>query len=327
MQILLGKWASMAVSAAAKFGIADHLEGGPKSAQELAKLTGTNEDALYRLLRTTSSLGVFSETEDGRFAQTPLSDTLRTSARPSTRAMAMMLLEDWHMQSWNEIAWSVETGQPAPRKLWDGNLFDWLHADPKRAESFDRAMSSVSTTDAPLIAQAYDYSGFRHLVEIGGGEGKLLATILEQNPNLHGTLFELPEVIESARGAGFWSRIKERCQLQGGSFFESLPDGADAYLMKHILHDWDDPEAGEILDAIRRAARPASKLLIAEWVLSGANEPSPGKLIDLEMLIMPGGRERTEPQWRELLSAHGFRLERVIPVPNQQCLLEATPAT
>lgn len=325
LQMLTAKWVSVAISTVAKFGIADLLTDGPRTAQELAGLTSTHPDALARLLRATASIGIFEEDENGRFAQTPLSDPLRSDARPSVRGMAMMLLDEWHHSGWGQFPWVLETGRPALEKLYGKSSFEWLFEDPSRGENFNNAMTGLSAADAPLFAAAYDFSKARHIVDIGGGHGMLLAEILQGNPEVRGTLFEMPDVIEGARKAPHLKPFEDRCQLATGSFFEWIPEDADIYLMKHILHDWNDEDCGRILTKIHEAAKPGSKLLIAEWVLAPRNEPSFGKFVDLEMLVVAGGRERNEEEWRELLSTNGFRLERIIAVPNQQCLLEATP--
>jgi hypothetical protein len=323
--MILGKWVSSAISAAAHFGIADHLESGPKSPGELAVLTKTQERPLYRLLRANASVGVFTELEDGRFAQTPLSEPLRTNAQPCVRHMAMMLTDDWHIRCWEQLPWCVETGKPASYKLHGTGMFDWMGQHPERTGNFNQAMTDLSSGDAAAVVQSYDFSRFEHIVDVAGGHGTLLAAILGQAPKLRGTLFEMPHVIEGAKKAGILERFSDRCTLESGSFFESVPTGADAYFMKYIIHDWYDPECIKILGNCRKGIRPGGRLLVVDQVVPARNEPGVAKLMDLEMLVLPGGMERTEQEFRELFAASGFRLERIIPTPGIQCILEGVP--
>ncbi|MCU1339166.1 MAG: methyltransferase [Bryobacterales bacterium] len=309
----------------ARFGIADHLEAGPKSPKELASLTGTNEQALYRVLRAAASLGVTTELEDGRFAQTPLSDPLRSNAKPGIRNFAMMFLDEWHMRTWTELPWSVQTGRPAPYKVYGMGGFEWLSQNPDQAVNFNNAMTDLSQDQAPAIAQAYDFSQFQSVVDIAGGLGTLLAAILERAPKLRGVLFEMPYLIGQAHNSAILQSFRDRCDFIGGNFFESVPAGADAYIMKFIIHDWDDEQATKILANCRKGIRPSGKLLVVDQVVPPRNEPGLAKLMDLEMLVAPGGRERTGPEWKELFAASGFRLERIIPTPAPQCILEGVP--
>lgn len=323
--MILGKWVSSAISAAAHFGIADHLESGPKSPKELASLTGTQEQPLYRLLRANASVGVFTELEDGRFAQTPLSEPLRSNARPCVRNMAMMLTDDWHIRAWEQLPWCVETGKPASYKLYGMGMFDWMAQHPEKTRNFNNAMTDMSQGDAGAVVQSYDFSRFEHIVDVAGGHGTLLAAILDQAPKSRGTLFDMPHVIEGAKKAGILDRFADRCTLQAGSFFESLPKDADAYIMKFIIHDWYNPECVKILSNCRQGIRPGGRLLVVDQVVPARNEPGVAKLMDLEMLVLPGGMERTEKEFRELFAASGFRLERILPTLGLQCVIEGVP--
>src|SRR5579863_3320864 len=265
LQMITGKWVSSMISTVAHFAIADHLESGPKSITELAGLTKTNERALYRLLRASASLGVFTELEDGRFAQTALSEPLRSNAKPCVRNMAMMMRDDWHLHAWQELPWVVETGRPASFKLYGKAMFDYLSEDPSRAVNFNNAMTDISSDSAALVG-AYDFSGFDHLVDVAGGHGMLLAAILQQTPKLRGTLFEMPYVIEQAKKAPMLAPFAGRCEFVAGSFLDSVPP-ANAYVMKHIIHDWDDEKSIKILSNCRKAIRPGGKLLVVDHVL------------------------------------------------------------
>lgn len=325
LQMLLGKWVSSAISAAAHFGIADHLESGPKTPTELASLTGTQERPLYRLLRANASFGVFTELEDGRFAQTPLSESLRSGARPSVRNMALMLTDEWHIRSWEQLPWCIETGKPAAYKLHGMAMFDWMAQNPDKTGHFNQAMTDLSSGDAAAVVQSYDFSRFEHIVDIAGGHGMLLAAILDQAPRARGTLFEMPHVIEGAKKTGILARLGDRITLRSGSFLESVPADADAYIMKFIIHDWYDPECIKLLSNCRKGIRSGGRLLVVDQVVPGRNEPGVSKLMDLEMLVLPGGMERTENEFRELFAASGFKLERIIPTPGLQCVIEGVP--
>ncbi len=322
--MITGKWVSSLISAVAHFAIADHLESGPKSIKELADLTKTNERALYRLLRTAASLGVFTELEDGRFAQTALSEPLRSNAKPCARNLALMMRDEWHLNSWQELPWVVETGRPASFKLYGKGMFDYLSEDPSRAVNFNNAKTDFSSDSAPLVS-AYDFSGFGHIVDVAGGHGMLLAAILEQTPELRGTLFEMPYVIEQAKKAPMLAPFTGRCEFAAGSFLESVPP-ADAYVLKHIIHDWDDEKSVKILSNCRKAIHPGGKLLVVDQVLPPRNEPSLGKLMDIEMMLLPGGLERTAEEWRVLFAASGFKLERIITTPASNWIIEGSLA-
>ena len=323
--MILGKWVSNAISAAAHFGIADHLQSGPKSLTELASLTGTEERPLYRLLRANASVGVFTELEDGRFAQTPLSDPLRSNAKPCVRNMAMMLTDDWHIRAWEQLPWCVETGKPASYKLYGMGMFDWMGQHPEKTGNFNNAMTDLSQGDAAAVVQCYDFSRFEHIVDVAGGHGTLLAAILDRAPQARGTLFDMPHVIAGAKKAGILDRFANRSTVEAGSFFESVPADADAYIMKFILHDWYDPECVKILSHCRQGIRAGGRLLVVDQVVPARNEPGVAKLMDLEMLVLPGGMERTEQEFRALFAASGFKLERIIPMPALQCIMEGVP--
>lgn len=325
LQMLTAKWLSTAISTAAILGIADHVAvDQPVTVADLAAATKTNESALYRLLRALSSVGIFSELEDGRFAHTPLSVPLRSDAKPCVRNMAMMLMEDWHLKVWAEMPWSVQTGQPAPLKVYGMRGFDYFSAHPEAGVVFNHAMTDMSTAEAPLVAAAYDFSGFTHIIDVAGGLGMLLASILEKTPGLRGTVFEMPYFIEQVRSSPILAPYTDRCDVVGGDFFVSVPP-ADCYIMKHIIHDWEDEKAVAILENCRASIEPGGKLLVVERVVGARNVPQFAKLMDLEMLVAPGGLERTEDEFRALFKAAGFRLDRVIAGVGPQEIIEGSP--
>jgi hypothetical protein len=235
-----------------------------------------------------------------------------------------MLTDDWHIRAWEQLPWCVETGKPASYKLYGTGFFDWMAQNPGRTVNFNNAMTDLSQGDGAAVVQSYQFAGFERIVDVAGGHGMLLAAILDQAPRLQGILFDMPHVIEGAQKAGILERFADRCTLQSGSFFESLP-AADAYIMKHILHDWYDPECIQILKHCRKGIRPGGRLLVVDQVVPGGNDPAFSKISDLEMLVLPGGMERTEEEFRAVFAASGFRLERIIPTQAPASIVEGVP--
>ncbi len=323
--MILGKWLSMAISTAAQLGVADELASGPKTAAEIAAKIDVKPDALYRLMRATAGTGVFRLLPDGRFEQTELSEPLRSDAPDSVRAMAMMLLDDWHHASWGQLPWCVKTGQPAPFNVYGKHLFELMQEHPEKGVNFNNAMSQLSTPQAAAVVEAYDFSGFQHIVDVGGGHGYLLAQILKSVPKLHGTLFEMPHIVEGAKSEKYLPPLGDRVGYAPGNFFADAPPAADAYVMKFIIHDWDDEKSGKILSLCRSTIQPGGKLLVVDMVVPEGNEPALSKLVDLEMLVLPGGKERTEKEFKDLLAASGFKLERIIPTSGPMSIVEAVP--
>jgi O-methyltransferase domain len=320
--MLAGSWVSQAISVAARLGIADGTQDGPKSFQELARSTNTDARSLYRLLRALASVGVFTEVAPGRFGLTPLAACLQTDAPSSMRDMAIILGHEAGWQARGQLLYSVTSGRPSFDHLHGMGFFDYLAQDPDTGRIFDGAMTNLSATANAAIVAGYDFSPFRRLVEIGGGHGTLLALILQANSAVRGVLFDLPPVIEGARGRIEAEGLGERCELVVGDFFEAVPGGGDAYLMKHVIHDWDEERAIAILKNCHRAMGENGKLLLVEHVIQPGNEPSFWKLLDLEMLIAVGGRERTEEEFRALYAAAGFELTRVVPTPCPMSVIE-----
>jgi hypothetical protein len=320
-QMITGYWISQAIYAAAKFGIADHLKDGPKTVGELAATTATNPDALYRLLRALASVGIFTEGESRRFSLTPLAEPLRSDVAGSKRALALMS-GDEQFRAWAEIDHSIRTGQVAFDKVFGKPIFDYLGDHPDKARIFDAAMVGVHGRESNAILAAYDFSGFRVVADIGGGNGSQMTEILKRHPRMKGILFDLPHVIERAteriRAAG----LLERCQLVPGSFFEAVPGGADAYVLRHIIHDWDEEKCLTILRNCHRAMPSASKLLVIESVIPPGNEPFHGKFLDLVMLLIPGGKERSEDEYRTLFERAGFELTGTVPTGTEVSIVE-----
>jgi copper chaperone CopZ len=324
MHLLSGAYVAGAVSCVAQLGIADILEAGPKSAAELASLVKADATALYRLMRATASVGVFAEGPDGKFSQTPASAVLRSNANPSLRAVAIMHGHEWHMRGWEQLEYCVNTGKTAIEKVYGMPIFEYFKQHPNEAQVFNDAMSSYSMMDSPAVANAYSFEGIHSIVDVAGGHGLLLAKILERNPGMRGTLYDLPEVMEGAKN-GALKNVMDRCTLQSGDMFSAVPAGADAYIMKHIIHDWPDDRCVSILRACRKSVNAGGKLLVVDSVIQPGNDFAPGKFLDLQMLIAAGGRERTEKQFREIFEASGWKLNRVIPTTVPDSIVEGSP--
>lgn len=324
LQLLNGVHVAGAVSCLAQLGIPDLVEDGPRSAEELASQTGTNPQALYRLMRATACVGVLAEGPDGTFSETPMSAVLRSNAKPSLRALAIMGGREWHGRGWSRLEYCVRTGKQALDQVYGAHVFEYFKQNPEEAQIFNDTMTALSMIDGPAVAEAYDFDGIHSIVDVAGGHGLLLATILARNPHLKGTLYEVPHVLDGCRN-GPVTPVMERCTLASGDMFASVPAGADAYIMKHIIHDWPDDLCVKILTACRKGVNAGGKLLVVDNVIQPGNHFSPGKFLDLQMLIFPGGCERTEKQFRDLFAAAGWRLSRIIPTAAADSIVEGVP--
>ncbi len=315
---------SRSIYVAAELGIADLLQAGPRSTEQLAHATRTDALALYRVLRALASVGIFAETRPGVFKLTPLADYLRTDKPGSMRAWARYAGADFQQPIWGALLESVKNGRSAYENVHGMRFFAWMEAHPEAERRFDEAMTSLTSITNPLFASSYDFSGSSTLMDIADGRGSLLATILRANPHLGGILFDLPQVIAGAQHEAALNdpAVASRRSFVGGSFFEEVPATADIYMMKWILHDWNDDESIAILQNIRRALRPGGKLLVIEMVITPDNAPSPGKLLDLAMLTQTGGMERTEAEYRRLFEAAGLDLARVLPTASVYSIME-----
>jgi len=325
MQIFSGFMIASAVSALARLGVADHLDSSSQSAEELAPKVGAQPGPLYRLMRATASVGVLAEGPDGKFSQTPMSAALRGSGPVSLRGWAMLQSQEWHVLGWEHLEYCVRTGKQAMEKIYGKPPFEVFADKPEAAAIFNLAMTDLSRLDSPAVAEAYSFEGIHSIVDVGGGHGLLLATILQRHPHLKGTLYEIPSVIEGAH-SGPLQPTMDRCTLVSGDMFTSVPAGADAYIMKHIIHDWADDKSLKILKSCRQGVNPGGKLLVVDQVIQPGNEFDPGKFLDLEMLIFPGGHERSEKQFRDLFAAAGWRLNRIVPTPSGTSIVEGVPA-
>jgi copper chaperone CopZ len=325
LQILNGAHVAGAVSCLAQMGIPDLIDTAAKSAEELASQIGADSSALYRLMRATACVGVLSEGPDGKFSQTPMSKVLRSDANPSLRAAAIMGGREWHGRGWSELEYCVRTGKQALEKIYGAHIFEYFKQNPTEAQIFNDAMTAFSMIDGPAVADAYNFEGIRSIVDVAGGHGLLLAIILKKNAQMKGTLYEMPHVLEGAKN-GPLKPVMDRCTLASGDMFSSVPAGADAYIMKHIIHDWPDDACVKILKACRKGVNPGGKLLVVDNVILPGNDFAPGKFLDLQMLIFPSGCERTEKQFRQLFAASGWQLNRIIPTAAADSIIEGVPA-
>jgi SAM-dependent methyltransferase len=322
--MLAGGWVAQSLYLAAKLGIADRLDGGAKTSGELAAEANVDAGALERLLRALAAVGIFEVDEDGRIGLTPLGRTLRTGEPGSLAALAI-----WNGEVsprvWDHALYTLETGRPATSRALGMPMFEYLRSNPELGAVFGRAMAGLSEQLAAAVVEAYDFASAGTVVDVGGGTGTLLAAILRATEGAQGVLLEDVSVVEAAaeelRAAG----LDARCRLVAGDFFESVPDGGDVYVLSSILHDWDDERAERILRTCRRAIPPHGRLLVVECVLGGDAGPGFTALLDLQMLMVTGGRERTEREYAALLERGGFRLARRVAMECPESLLEATP--
>ena len=321
-----GYWLSRIVFVAAQLGLADHLSGGPKSAEEVAKVTGSHPRSLHRLMRTLASFGILTEQQEGLFALTVLGEALKTGAPGSARSSILSMSGQWQFRAWEDFPTSIETGNTAMEKAFGLPLFDYLAQHSQEATYFSEAMVGIHGQEPPTVAAAYDFSAFQTIVDVGGATGNMLAHILTRHPQPRGVLFDRPNVIGDAPALLKSRGIADRVTIQSGSFFDSVPPGGDAYILSHIIHDWSEAQCLTILGNCRQAMKPGSKLLIVEFVLPPGDTPHFGKLADMVMLAIPGGEERTEQEYAALLAKAGFQLDRVVPTESPVSVVEASIA-
>jgi hypothetical protein len=326
MELLTGAWTAQTMYVAVKLGIPDQLTAGPLPAGEVADRVGADPDAVYRLMRALASRGVLRHRPDGKFSLTSVGKALRADTPGSVRDMALFLGHPLRWEDWGNLLYSVQTGKPSVAKLRGMPFFEYVKTDVELADAFNNAMTAGSEFAIYAVLAAYDFTDFRTIVDVGGGHGRLLSMILAKAPGARGVLFDLPNVIDGAALELKRAGVAERCEAVSGSFFDSVPEGGDAYLMKAIIHDWNDDDALKILGKIRSAIAPDGKLLLLESALPERASSDIGMLIDLEMLVAVGGRERTHSEWANLLGRAGFRLNRVVHTATPVSIIEATPA-
>jgi hypothetical protein len=319
-------WTAQCVHAIARLGIAERLASGPASADELASGLGLNAEALYRVLRLLCGYGLFIEDRDRRFTLSRIGEKLRPDVPGSAHAMLVYNGQRWQTEPYAQAEFTLRTGRPAFEHAFGASFFDYIAGHADAASVFDNAMTSVTQLHASAVLGAYDFGKFGVLADVGGGNGLLLSAILAAHQQLHGILFDLPRVTARARQQLDAAGVAGRCEIQGGDFFETVPAGADAYMMSHIMHDWDDERCRAILRACRSTMAPGALLLVIDVVIAPFdNRFDQGKLTDMQMLFVLTGRERTEPEFRELFASAGFAVRRIVRTAAPECIIEAEP--
>jgi ubiquinone/menaquinone biosynthesis C-methylase UbiE len=318
-------WVSRAIYVAAHLGIADLLKDEARDAEALAAATGTHAPALRRLLRSLASVGLFGTDAQGRFSLTPLGTALQSDAPGAARSTVIALSGPFFWAAWGEVLHSVRTGETGMQKALGVSEYEYLAEHPEDASHFNAAMIGYHGEEPAAIVEAYNFSGSGTLVDVGGGSGNLLGTILAANPSLRGVLFERPQVVPEAERNLKAAGVDDRCEFVAGDFLEAVPEGGDVYIVSHCIHNWDEQNILRILSNCRRAMPARGRLLIVEAVIRAGDAPDPAKILDLAMLVVPGGEERSEDDYRLLLEKSGFRLTRVISTRTSASIIEAIP--
>ncbi len=326
LELAQGAWLTQAMYVATRLGFADALADGPRTAGELARRAGSDPGATFRVMRALAAHGLFKLRSDGRFALTRTGQALRSDYDGSMAPMIEMVGSPEHWEHWGNLLHSVKTGETAVEKLRGAPMFDYLATNPEYAALFNDAMTGVSALAVETAVPLYDFTAHELIVDVGGGHGALLAAVLAAAPDAQGVLFDLPSVVDGAGGVLEAAGVAGRCTSKGGSFFDAVPDGGDAYLLKTVIHDWDDDEALSILRNVRTAIAANGHVLLLESVLPEGAPPHVGMLLDIEMLVHAGGRERTAREYGDLLARAGFRMKRVIATPGPMSIVEAVPA-
>ena len=325
MQMIGGTQISHMIGVAAQLGIADLLANGPKSIADLAAATGTHAPSLFRLLRGLASLGIFAEDDQGNFMLTSLAQPLQSGVPGSLHAFALFNVSEAVVRPWIELAYSVRTGEAARRHIFGMSTWEYLAQHPDLDAIYNAAVSELSFHDNAAVLAAYDFAGIHTLVEVGGGQGTLMASLLAAYPSRRGVLMDQAHVLPGTRTVLEAAGLADRCELIAGNFFESVPPAGDAYLLKRVIHDWDDAQAVAILAKCHQAMAQQGKLLVIESIIPPGNTPHPGKLMDLIMLVALGGKERTEAEYRTLLDQAGFAVTSITPTRTGQSVIEAAP--
>ncbi len=325
-RLIDGYQVTQAIHVAATLGIADLLQAGPRSSDDLAATTTTHPRTLYRLLRALASVGVVHEVADRHFALTPLGACLCSDAPEPLGPWAAFVGRPYEFNAWGHLLHSVQTGENATRHVHGMSGWDYRERHPEEGAIFDRAMTGNSRVLAPAALNAYDFGRYETIVDVGGGQGAFLAAILAKHPAVHGILFDEQHVVAGAESVLQAAGVRDRCQIIAGDFFDSVPPGGDAYVLKVVIHDWEDAEAVAILRSCRQAIGEGGTLVVVERVVDRPNEDAPTKFADLNMLVGPGGQERTQEEFSALFAAGGFRLSRVIPTDSVLRVIEGVPA-
>lgn len=324
--MISGFWLSRAVQVATTLEIPDLLADGPRAVDDLAAASRTHAPSLYRLLRALASNGVLRELPGQCFESTLLSNLLRKDVPGSMRSTALTEMGLMHYSAWGNLIDSVRTGEYAFQTTFQTDPWTYLKGHPELAAIFNDSMTNLTEVTQRAIVEAYDFTSFRRIADLGGGQGRLLSAMLTASPEAVGVLFDAPQVVEQARQVLARNPLAERMEFVGGDFFQAVPDGCDLYTMKWILHDWADAESAQILGNIRKAMAPGGRVLVFDMVLPEPNTPDLGPMMDLNMLVMTGGRERTKIEFEDLLASAGLRLTRVLPTKSPLGIVEAVAA-
>lgn len=325
MQLVQGLMFSKALQAVAELGIADLLADSARTSAELARATSTDPSALFRLLRALAGRGIFRQNESGLFENTALSEPLRSDSPTSVRDYVIYAPHDGNMRAWMHLMSVLQTGEPSFAAANGCEFWEYLQLHPDLSERFDRAMTALASGNNRMVLEAYDFSPFATLIDVGGGQGQLLSEILKAHPHLRGALFDLPAVADGAGEYLVAQGVADRCEFVPGDAFTSIPAGYEAYLLKNVLHDWSDDRCAVLLDRCREAIPPHGKLIIVDAVMVPGNDPHPAKMFDLHMMVALGGRERTEEEFRGLLQRAGFTLTMAKSLPALIGIVEAIP--
>ncbi len=326
-QLIQGFQVTQGINVVAKLGIADLLKDGPRTSEELAQVTSTHAPSLYRVLRLLTVVGLLTEEGTHSFTLTPLGAYLQTGVPGSMRETVLLYCEKPFWQVWGNLLHSVETGEPSFQHVFGLSLFEYNKQHPEHATRFNNMMTEWTASVAPTVAAAYDFSAIQTLVDVGGGHGQMLASILQVHSTLHGVLFDLPYVVKGASSLLEGAGVADRCEVIGGDAFTAVPAGYDTYLLSRVIHDWDDERSTALLSRCHQAMQPRGKVLLVERVILTGSTPQ--VLVpesDVQMLVMAGGKERTEAEYRALLTATDFELTRIIPVLPPFYVIEAVRA-
>ena len=320
-----GYWLSQCLYVAARLGVADVLAKGPQTADAIARKVGAHAPFLQRVLRALAANGIFAADARGRFRLTPLAQTLRGNRPGSLRDFVLMIVDDYNWNAWGALAHGVTHGVRPFDHVYGLPLFDYLHQHPDKERTFAASMASISSSENEAVARAYPFGRFTSLVDVGGAHGHLLATILRRHKRLRGILYDQPQVVAGAAKSGFVTArdVRGRCEVAGGSFFDGVPTGADGYVMKYIIHDWDDETALRILRHCRAAMARGGRVLVVDHVIPPGNRPNWSKHLDINMMVLPGGKERTRAEFRALLADAGLRLTKIIPTACPLSIIES----
>jgi O-methyltransferase domain/Dimerisation domain len=321
--LVAGMWAAKATAVAASLGIPDQLAHGPKTAEEVAKAIGADASAVYRLMRAVTSVGVLTAEQERRFALTPLGEALRSNVPGSMRSFILAEMAPGHWLPWGNLEDAVRTGKPSAPHALGMDAWEYYKKNPDEGFHFAEAMSGLSHIAMHAVLASYSFAGARKVVDVGGSHGAFVAAVLQREKTARGVLFDLPEVVDGASATLKQSGVSERVDRIGGSFFESVPADGDIYLLKHILHDWNDDECVKILGNVREAMALDGRVVVVEMLITDNGPPSPATLLDLNMLVMLTGKERTSEDFAALFAKAGLKLHAVKPTQSPVAVIEA----